>query len=43
MVCAKHNIILEIVSDAPDGTPRLQGSSEAHFSSFGDIANLDAR
>jgi hypothetical protein len=22
MVCAKHNIVLEIILDAPDGTPR---------------------
>jgi hypothetical protein len=28
-VCAKHTISLEIVLDAPDGTPRSRGSSES--------------
>jgi hypothetical protein len=29
IVCAKHTIGLEIVLDAPDGTPRWRGSSES--------------
>ena len=31
-VCAKHTIDLEIVLDAPDGTPRWRGSSGISFS-----------
>ena len=30
-VCAKHTIDLEIVLDAPDGTPRWRGSSGSSF------------
>jgi hypothetical protein len=26
-LCAKHSAVLEIVLDAPDGTPRRRGSS----------------
>jgi hypothetical protein len=26
-VCAKHTVGIEIILDAPDGTPRWQGSS----------------
>jgi hypothetical protein len=29
IVCAKHTIGSQIVLDAPDGTPRLRGSSES--------------
>jgi hypothetical protein len=41
MVCAEHTIGSKIVLDAPDGTPRGQGSSEARFGLFGDSANRD--
>ena len=30
-VCAKHTLGLEIVLDAPDGTPSCQGSSGSSF------------
>jgi hypothetical protein len=43
MVCAERKRDSKIVLDAPDGTPRGQGSSGAHFSLFADSANLDAR
>jgi hypothetical protein len=39
MVCAKRTIGLEIILDAPDGTPSLLGDvgqAEAHFDPFGD-------
>jgi hypothetical protein len=32
-VCTKHTIRLEIILDAPDGTPRLRGSSGRSFRS----------
>ena len=43
MVCAKSTIALEIVFDAPDGTTSDEAQVEAHFSPFGDSANLDVR
>ena len=43
MVCAKRTIALEIVFDAPDGTTSDEAQVEAHFSPFGDSANLDVR
>jgi hypothetical protein len=33
MVCAEHTIGSKIVLDAPDGTPRGQGSSGSSFQS----------
>ena len=30
-VCAKRTIVLEIILDAPDGTPRLRGSTGTSF------------
>jgi hypothetical protein len=35
LVCAKRTIRLEIVLDAPDGTPRDMGHMESHFDPFG--------
>jgi hypothetical protein len=32
-VCAKRTIGLEIILDAPDGTPRRQGSNRSSFQS----------
>jgi hypothetical protein len=43
IVSAKHNIALEIVLDAPDGTLGDEAQVESRFSLFGDCANLDAR
>jgi hypothetical protein len=34
MVCAKRNIGLEIILDAPDGTPSCRGSSGSSFLSI---------
>jgi hypothetical protein len=31
LVCAKRTTRLEIILDAPDGTPRLRGSSGSSF------------
>jgi hypothetical protein len=42
-VCAKRTIVAEIIFDALDGTPRFEAQVEAHFSPFGDSANLDPR
>jgi hypothetical protein len=42
-VCTKHNITLEIVLGDPDGTLSDEAQVEAHFSPFGDSANLDTR
>jgi hypothetical protein len=42
-VYAKHTIGSEIILAAPDGTPRLQGSSGSSFGPFGDCGNLNAR
>ena len=39
-VCAKCTIGLEIVLDAPDGTPRYL---EPHFDPFGDSVSVGAR
>jgi hypothetical protein len=43
MVCAKHTIGSKIVLDAPDVLRGDEAQVEAHFSPFGDSANLDAR
>ena len=43
MVCARLTIGLEIVLDTPDGPLGDEALVEAHFSPFGDSANLDAR
>jgi hypothetical protein len=42
-VCAKRTIVAEIIFDALDGTPRFEAQVEAHFSLFGDSANLHPR
>jgi hypothetical protein len=42
-VCAKHTTGLEIILDAPDGTPDDKAHVKAHFVLFGDSANLDTR
>jgi hypothetical protein len=42
-VCAKRTISLEIILNAPDGSPRFEAQVEAHFSPFQDSANLDIR
>jgi hypothetical protein len=42
-VCAKRTIVAEIIFDALDGTPRFEAQVEAHFSPFGDSANLHPR
>ena len=43
MFCARHTIGSEIILDATDSTTRYNAQVEAHFSSFRDSANLDAR
>jgi hypothetical protein len=40
MVCAKRTTGLEIILDAPDGTPRYEAQVDARFGPFGDCANL---
>jgi hypothetical protein len=42
-VCANRTIGLEIVLDAPDGTPSDEAQVEACFGVFGDSAYPDAR
>jgi hypothetical protein len=42
-VCAKRTIGIEIIMEAPNGTPSFEAQVEAHFSLFGDSANLDPR
>jgi hypothetical protein len=42
-VCTEHTVSSEIILDAPDGSPRFEAQVKAHFSLFGDSANLDAR
>jgi hypothetical protein len=42
-VCAKCTIGSEIILDALDGTLDDESQVEAHFSLFGDSANIDAR
>jgi hypothetical protein len=41
-VWAKRTTSSEIILDAPDGTPSLQGSSGSSFQLFRDSAQLDA-
>jgi hypothetical protein len=41
-VCAICTIGLEIILDAPDGTPSSRGSSGCWFGLFEDSAKLDA-
>jgi hypothetical protein len=43
LVCAKHTIGLEIVSDAPVGTPRGHGSSGISFWLVWDSVSVGAR
>jgi hypothetical protein len=43
MVCAKITTGLEIVFDAPVGTPSGVGHVESYFSPFGDRGSVDAR
>jgi hypothetical protein len=43
MVCTKRTIVAEIVLDALDGTPTFEAQVKAHFSPFGDSANLYPR
>ena len=43
MVCAKRTIGLEIILDAPDGSPRDVGHVECHFGPFGDNVSVGAR
>ena len=42
-VCAEHIIGLEIILDAPDGTPRGRGSCGISFGPFGDGVSVSAR
>jgi hypothetical protein len=42
-VCAKRTICLEIILDAPGGTPGDVAQVEARFGPFGDGAYLDIR
>ena len=42
-VCAKRNIGLDIVFNAPMGLLGDEAQVEAHFSPCGDSVNLDAR
>ena len=42
-VCAKHTIGLEIILDAPDGTPRGRGSCGILFGPFVDGVSVSAR
>jgi hypothetical protein len=42
VVCAKHTIGLEIVLNAPDGSPRRVGRVESHFCLFGDSVSVGA-
>jgi hypothetical protein len=43
MVCAKRTIVVEIVLDALDSTPTFEAQVKAHFSPFGNSANLYPR
>jgi hypothetical protein len=43
MTCAERIIGLEIVLDAPDGTPSHVGHVESCFSPFGDSVSVGAR
>ena len=43
MVCAKRTIGSDIVLDAPDGTPRCNGSCGISFGPFGDGVSVDVR
>ena len=42
-VCAERTIGLEIILDAPDGTPSDMGLVESRFSPFGDSVSVIAR
>jgi hypothetical protein len=39
----KRTIGLEIILDAPDGTPGDEALVESHFDPFGNSTNLDSR
>ena len=43
MVCTRRTIGSEIILVAPNGTLSDEAQVEAHFGTFGDSANLDAR
>jgi hypothetical protein len=43
MVWARRTMVAETILDAPNGTFRFKAQVEAHFSPFGNRANLDAR
>jgi hypothetical protein len=43
MACVKCTICIEIVLDAPNGTPTFEAQEEAHFSPFGDSANPNVK
>ena len=42
-VCAERTIGLEIILDAPDGTPRDVGLVECHSGPFRDVVSVGAR
>ena len=42
-ICADGAIVSEVLLGAPDGTVGYTGLVEAHFSSFGDSVDLNAR
>jgi hypothetical protein len=43
MIYAKHTIVLEIILDTPNGTPRCHGSCESRFGPFGNYVGVGAR
>jgi hypothetical protein len=42
-VWAKHTMALEMIFDAPDGTPRDVGHVKSRFGPFGDSLSVSAR
>ena len=42
-ICTKRTIGLEIILDAPDGTPGDAGHVKSYFGSFGDSISVSAR
>ena len=40
--CVERTIGLEIILDAPDGTPRCVGHVKTHFGLFGDSVGVGA-
>jgi hypothetical protein len=43
IVCVEHAICSKIILDAPDGTPRLRGSSGSYFGSVLEIVFISAQ